>query len=179
MAVIQALVSVIADQGDAIRSISVGCSELVVLIKGQLYLVAVSSRAEPPAALRRQLELLYQAIVMAVTAGARGARVASCDCSGTRLLRLLLLLASPAPLRSCMCTASCVRDHNTRAPHCTQASTACCSAHLATTCRACWPAPRAASPAWCVHTATTPAGCWAAWSLQQRRRQTARPRRRC
>lgn len=69
MAVVQALVSVIADQGDSIRSITVGPTQLVFLLKGQLYLVAVSSRGEAPIALRRQLELLYQTILMFVTGG--------------------------------------------------------------------------------------------------------------
>ncbi|WIA40971.1 hypothetical protein OEZ86_004619 [Tetradesmus obliquus] len=69
MAVIQALVSVVADQGDSIQSISVGNCELVFLLAGQLYLVAVSSRGEAPAALRRQLQLLYQSILMVVTGG--------------------------------------------------------------------------------------------------------------
>eukprot|EP00775_Hariotina_reticulata_P007620 gene7620-7822_t len=69
MAVIQALISVVADQGDAIRSITVGCCQVLFLLRGSLYLVAVSSREEALAALRRQLELLHQAIVMTVTGG--------------------------------------------------------------------------------------------------------------
>ena len=40
MAVIQALLSVMTDQGDVIHSIRVGSSALVFLVKGQLYLVA-------------------------------------------------------------------------------------------------------------------------------------------
>jgi len=70
MAVIQALVSVMSDQGDIIHSISVGSSSLEFLLRGQLYLVAVSSRGEAPCALRRQLELLYQSILMVATGGA-------------------------------------------------------------------------------------------------------------
>eukprot|EP00879_Flechtneria_rotunda_P009337 GHRR01009776.1.p1 GENE.GHRR01009776.1~~GHRR01009776.1.p1 ORF type:complete len:553 (+),score=217.36 GHRR01009776.1:549-2207(+) len=69
MAVIQALVSVVADQGDSLQSMTVGPTKLVFLLRGQLYLVAVSSRGEPPAALRRQLELLYQSILMVLTGG--------------------------------------------------------------------------------------------------------------
>jgi hypothetical protein len=53
-----------------VQSISVGSCQLVFLLAGQLYLVAVSSRGEAPAALRRQLELLYQSILMVVTGGA-------------------------------------------------------------------------------------------------------------
>ena len=69
MAVIQALLSVMSDQGDIIHSISVGTSNLEFLLRGQLYLVAVSSRAEAQAGLRRQLELLYQSILMVATGG--------------------------------------------------------------------------------------------------------------
>jgi hypothetical protein len=53
-----------------LQSISVGSCQLVFLLAGQLYLVAVSSRGEAPAALRRQLELLYQNILVVVTGGA-------------------------------------------------------------------------------------------------------------
>jgi hypothetical protein len=69
MAVIHALMSVTADQGDGIASMAVGASSLVFAARGQLYLVAVSSRDEAAAALQAQLEVLYQSIVMAVTAG--------------------------------------------------------------------------------------------------------------
>lgn len=69
MAVIQALVSVVADQGDSIQQITVGPTQLMFFLRSQLYFVVVSSRGEAAAALRRQLELLYQTIVMFVTAG--------------------------------------------------------------------------------------------------------------
>jgi hypothetical protein len=71
MAVIQALLSVMSDQGDVIHSISVGTSSIEFLLRGQLYLVAVSSRGEAQLALRRQLELLYQSILMVATGGER------------------------------------------------------------------------------------------------------------
>jgi hypothetical protein len=91
MAVIQALLSVITDQGDVIHSMRVGASTLVFLVRDQLYLVAVSSRDEAEAALRRQLELLYQSIVMAVTAGA-------CGWGGAHELLSGKLCDSPGPL---------------------------------------------------------------------------------
>lgn len=69
MAIIQAVVSVVADQGDGIRSLAVGPTQLVVALRGHLYLVGVSSRGEPPAALRQQLHLLHQAILMVITNG--------------------------------------------------------------------------------------------------------------
>ena len=58
-----------SDQGDVIHSITVGTSSIEFLLRGQLYLVAVSSRGEAQLALRRQLELLYQSILMAATGG--------------------------------------------------------------------------------------------------------------
>jgi hypothetical protein len=58
-----------SDQGDVIHSITVGSSSMEFLLRGQLYLVAVSSRGEAPLALRRQLELLYQCILMVATGG--------------------------------------------------------------------------------------------------------------
>jgi vacuolar fusion protein MON1 len=69
MAVIQALVSVVNDAGDTLRSISVGATAVSFLARGQLTYVAVSSRSEPLRALRRQLELLHQAVLMVVTSG--------------------------------------------------------------------------------------------------------------
>ena len=57
------------------QSISVGNCELVFLLAGQLYLVAVSSRGEAPSALRRQLQLLYQSILMVVTGGEQGSEI--------------------------------------------------------------------------------------------------------
>lgn len=81
MAVIQALLSVMSDQGDVIHSISVGTSSIEFLLRGQLYLVAVSSRGEAQLALRRQLELLYQSILMVATGGEalmRGVRGCRC-----------------------------------------------------------------------------------------------------
>ena len=69
MAIIQAVVSVVADQGDCLRRLSVGPCQLVFLLRGHLFFVAVSSRGEHPEALRRQLHLLHLAILMSVTNG--------------------------------------------------------------------------------------------------------------
>jgi hypothetical protein len=63
-----------SDQGDVIHSITVGSSSIEFLLRGQLYLVAVSSRGEAQLALRRQLELLYQSILMVATGGGVRAR---------------------------------------------------------------------------------------------------------
>lgn len=67
MAIIQAIVSVVHDQGDSIRHMTVGGTQLTFLLRGHLYLVAVSSRGEAVAALRRQLEMLYNHIILLVT----------------------------------------------------------------------------------------------------------------
>lgn len=69
LAVIQAIVSVMHDQGDDIRSVSVGGTRIVFLLRGHLYFLAVSSLGEPVAALRRQLELLYSQVLFLVTTG--------------------------------------------------------------------------------------------------------------
>jgi hypothetical protein len=69
MAVIQALISVMSDQGDVIHSITVGTSSIEFMLRGQLFLVAASSRGEAQQALRRQLELLYQSVLMVATGG--------------------------------------------------------------------------------------------------------------
>ncbi len=67
MAILQAIVSVVADQGDMIRSMQAGAHQLVFLLRGHLYLVAVSSAGEPKVALVRQLEMLYHQMLVIVT----------------------------------------------------------------------------------------------------------------
>ncbi|KAI8476715.1 MAG: trafficking protein Mon1-domain-containing protein [Monoraphidium minutum] len=69
LAVIQAIASVVSDQGDGVRSITSGPLNIVFLARGHLYLVAASSRAEPHAALRAQLHLLHQHVLLLVTGG--------------------------------------------------------------------------------------------------------------
>lgn len=44
-----------------------GCHHIVFLAKHHLYLVAVSAAGEPPALLRRQLELMYDQVILIVT----------------------------------------------------------------------------------------------------------------
>jgi hypothetical protein len=69
--VIQAVVSVVGDQGDGVRHITSGPLNIVFLVRGHLYLVAASSRAEPVAALRMQLHMLHQHLLVLVTGGER------------------------------------------------------------------------------------------------------------
>ena len=59
----------VGDQGDGVRHVSSGPLNVVFLMRGHLYLVAASSRAEPVAALRAQLHLLHQHLLMLVTGG--------------------------------------------------------------------------------------------------------------
>jgi hypothetical protein len=79
MAVIQALISVMSDQGDVIHSITVGTSSIEFMLRGQLFLVAASSRGEAQQALRRQLELLYQSVLMVATGGEGGKLYPRCQ----------------------------------------------------------------------------------------------------
>jgi hypothetical protein len=78
LAVIQAVVSVVSDQGDTIRWVTAGRTHIAFLLAGPLYLVAASSAAEPLPSLRRQLELMHHQLLFLVTSGesrrVRGAR---------------------------------------------------------------------------------------------------------
>ena len=70
---IQAIVSVVTDLGDGVRSLSAGPLRIVLLQRGHLYLAAASTRGEPDSALRQQLHLLHQHLLLLVTGG-EGAR---------------------------------------------------------------------------------------------------------
>lgn len=67
MALITALISVVADQGDAVRSIQCGSTLVVFMLRGPLVLVAASQLGETEAVLRRQLSLMYGQVVLVVT----------------------------------------------------------------------------------------------------------------
>ncbi|CAG8532601.1 5174_t:CDS:2, partial [Racocetra persica] len=67
MGVIQAIVSFFADADDTIRCINAGQHKLVFLLKGPLYLVAVSRTNESEMQLRDQLNYLYNQIVSVLT----------------------------------------------------------------------------------------------------------------
>ncbi|RIB26041.1 trafficking protein Mon1-domain-containing protein [Gigaspora rosea] len=67
MGVIQAIVSFFADADDTIRCINAGQHKLVFLLKGPLYLVAVSRTNESEMQLRDQLSYLYNQIVSVLT----------------------------------------------------------------------------------------------------------------
>ncbi|KAG9284849.1 hypothetical protein G9A89_003772 [Geosiphon pyriformis] len=67
MGVVQAIVSFFADADDSIRCINAGQHKFVFLLKGPLYLVAVSRTNESESQLRDQLNYLYNTILSVLT----------------------------------------------------------------------------------------------------------------
>lgn len=67
--VLQAFASFVADQGDEIMHINAGTHRFVFLLRGPIYLVAISSTPEPVAYLSRQLQFLYDQILFVLTSG--------------------------------------------------------------------------------------------------------------
>lgn len=58
-----------SDLGDGLRHITSGPLHIVFLTRGHLYFVAASTRAEPVPALRQQLHMLHQHLLLLVTGG--------------------------------------------------------------------------------------------------------------
>ena len=67
MGLLQALVSFVHDRGDTIRYVRAGGTNIVFVLRGSLYLVAVSSTGEPVEHLWRQLGLLHAQIISILT----------------------------------------------------------------------------------------------------------------
>ncbi|CAI2178026.1 1425_t:CDS:10 [Funneliformis geosporum] len=67
MGVIQAIVSFFVDAEDSLRCINAGNHKFVFLLKGPLYLVAVSRTNESESQLREQLNYLYNQILSVLT----------------------------------------------------------------------------------------------------------------
>ena len=65
----QAVISFCADVGDTIKSIYAGDHDFVFLIRGPLYLLAVSRTGEPVEQLTRQLQYLYDQVLFILTGG--------------------------------------------------------------------------------------------------------------
>ncbi|GAA5877863.1 hypothetical protein JCM3774_000198 [Rhodotorula dairenensis] len=65
--VMQAIVSIFADEGDKIRYIDVGQTKISFLLKAPLYLVVVSSQGEPEPVLRQHLDYLHLQVLSVVT----------------------------------------------------------------------------------------------------------------
>ena len=103
--VLQALISFVRDQGDTLRYIKAGAHHVVFLMRGPLYLVAVSSIGEPVQHTWRQLRLLH-AQIFSILTGSRVesifARNAAYDARGLlggtdRVMRSLLHSACAEP----------------------------------------------------------------------------------
>ena len=63
------LVATSARGGGRLRSLRAGARAVVCARRGELRLVAVGAAGEPDAYLARELELLHQTILMALTSG--------------------------------------------------------------------------------------------------------------
>ncbi|KAF8339621.1 trafficking protein Mon1-domain-containing protein [Cantharellus anzutake] len=74
MGLIQALISVFADDGDKLRSINAGRTRIVFFLRSPLYFVCVSSWQEPESVIRLHLDYLHQQI-LSVVSGARLKRI--------------------------------------------------------------------------------------------------------
>ena len=64
---LQALVSVVQDQGDNLRCIKAGRRRIVYFIRQSLYFICVSSGGEPEAVLAKQLEFMYNQVLLILT----------------------------------------------------------------------------------------------------------------
>ncbi|GAA5926652.1 guanine nucleotide exchange factor MON1 [Sporobolomyces koalae] len=65
--VMQAIVSIFADEGDKIRTVDTGNRRITFLLKSPLYLVVSSSWGEPESTLRTHLDYLYLQVLSVVT----------------------------------------------------------------------------------------------------------------
>ncbi|GAA5970190.1 hypothetical protein JCM21900_005873 [Sporobolomyces salmonicolor] len=65
--VMQAIVSIFADEGDKIRYVDVGSMRISLLLKAPLYLVVASNWGEPESVLRTHLDYLYFQVLSVVT----------------------------------------------------------------------------------------------------------------
>ncbi|GAA5847303.1 hypothetical protein JCM5353_004230 [Sporobolomyces roseus] len=65
--VMQAIVSIFADEGDKIRCVDVGDARITFLLKSPLYLVVSSTWGEPESVLRTHLDYLYLQVLSVVT----------------------------------------------------------------------------------------------------------------
>lgn len=64
---LQAVISIVMDSGDNIRSIRAGNRTIVYFMKQSLYFVAMSSTNEPEVVLLKQLNFLYNQILVVLT----------------------------------------------------------------------------------------------------------------
>lgn len=64
---VQAIISIVQDSGDELLCMKAGSRKTVFVIKGNIYLVAITSTDEPEAIIRQQLDFLYSLILMILT----------------------------------------------------------------------------------------------------------------
>jgi len=64
---LQAVISIVQDQGDEIKVIKAGARRIVYFLRQSLYFIAVSSTGEPEAVLTKQLEFMYNQVLFALT----------------------------------------------------------------------------------------------------------------
>ncbi len=64
---LQAVISIVMDSGDNIRSIRAGGRKIVYFMKQSLYFVCISSTNEPEVVLLRQLNFMYNQILFVLT----------------------------------------------------------------------------------------------------------------
>eukprot|EP01041_Mallomonas_annulata_P003600 gene3600-7161_t len=63
----QAIISIVQDSGDVIHSIKAGKNRIVYFLKDSLYFISVSSTGESELILRKQLDFIYNQIVLVLT----------------------------------------------------------------------------------------------------------------
>lgn len=64
---LQAVISIVMDSGDDIRSIRAGGRKIVYFMKQSLYFVSISSTNEPEVVLLKQLNFMYNQILLVLT----------------------------------------------------------------------------------------------------------------
>jgi hypothetical protein len=64
---LQAVVSIVEGQGDSIKCIQAGKRRIVCFLRKALYFIAISSTGETEAALMRQLEFMYNQVLLVLT----------------------------------------------------------------------------------------------------------------
>lgn len=64
---LQAIVSIVQDQGDTLHCIKAGHRRIVYFFRQSLYFISVSSTGEPEAVLSKQLEFLYNQVLLTLT----------------------------------------------------------------------------------------------------------------
>jgi hypothetical protein len=68
---LQAVISIVMDSGDVLKVIKSGSRRIIYLIKNSIYLISVSSTEEPEVVIVKQLEFLYNQILLMLTSKAQ------------------------------------------------------------------------------------------------------------